>query len=82
MTCGLPYAIAAAVAYPGRQSIALAGDGGLTMPMGELATSVKYALDVKVIVIKNNTLGQRLNWSSVMNCAAKNNILVTSRYLS
>ena len=45
MACGLPYAMAAAVAYPGRHVIAFVGDGGLTMLMGELATCVKYNLD-------------------------------------
>src|SRR5581483_1111684 len=65
MACGLPYAVAAAVAYPGRQVVAFVGDGGLTMLMGELATCVKYGLDVKVIVIKNNTLGQ-IKWEQMV----------------
>jgi pyruvate dehydrogenase (quinone)/pyruvate oxidase len=65
MACGLPYAIAAAVAYPGRQVIAFVGDGGLTMLLGELATCVKYDLDVKVIVIKNNSLGQ-IKWEQMV----------------
>jgi pyruvate dehydrogenase (quinone) len=65
MACGLPYAIAAAVAYPGRQSIAFVGDGGLTMLMGELATCVKYGLDVKIVVIKNNVLGQ-IKWEQMV----------------
>jgi pyruvate dehydrogenase (quinone)/pyruvate oxidase len=65
MACGLPYAIAAAVAYPGRQVVAFVGDGGLTMLMGELATCVKYELDVKVIVIKNNALGQ-IKWEQMV----------------
>jgi pyruvate dehydrogenase (quinone)/pyruvate oxidase len=55
MACGLPYAIAAALAYPGRQVVAFVGDGGLTMLMGELATYFKYGLDVTVVVI----LGRR-----------------------
>src|ERR671938_1828191 len=45
MACGLPYAIAGAVAYPGRQVIAFVGDGGLTMLLRELATAMKYKLD-------------------------------------
>jgi len=65
MACGLPYAVAAAVAYPGRQVIAFVGDGGLTMLMGELATCVKYKLDVKVVVIKNNALGQ-IKWEQMV----------------
>jgi pyruvate dehydrogenase (quinone)/pyruvate oxidase len=65
MACGLPYAIAAAVAYPGRQVVAFVGDGGLTMLMGELATCMKYGLDVKVVVIKNNVLGQ-IKWEQMV----------------
>jgi pyruvate dehydrogenase (quinone)/pyruvate oxidase len=65
MACGLPYAIAAAVAYPERQVIAFVGDGGLTMLMGELATCAKYKLNVKVIVIKNNALGQ-IKWEQMV----------------
>jgi pyruvate dehydrogenase (quinone)/pyruvate oxidase len=57
MACGLPYAIAAQIAFPDRQSVAFVGDGGLTMLMGEFATAVQYNLPIKVIVIKNNTLG-------------------------
>jgi pyruvate dehydrogenase (quinone) len=56
MAPGLPYAIAAQIAYPGRQCVAMVGDGGLTMLMGELATAVLYQLPVKVIVFKNNLL--------------------------
>ncbi|MDQ6667231.1 MAG: thiamine pyrophosphate-dependent enzyme [Thermoproteota archaeon] len=57
MACGLPYAIAAQIAFPERQSVAFVGDGGLSMLMGEFATAVQYSLPIKVIVIKNNTLG-------------------------
>jgi pyruvate dehydrogenase (quinone)/pyruvate oxidase len=65
MACGLPYAVAAAVAYPGRQVVAFVGDGGLTMLMGELATCVKYGLDVKIVVIKNDSLGQ-IKWEQMV----------------
>lgn len=64
MACGLPYAIAAQVAYPGRQCIAFVGDGGLSMIMAELATCVKYELPVKVIVISNHSLGQ-IKWEQI-----------------
>jgi pyruvate dehydrogenase (quinone)/pyruvate oxidase len=65
MACGLPYGIAASIAYPGRQVIAFVGDGGFTMLMGEFATAVKYGLDLKVVVIKNNTLGQ-IKWEQMV----------------
>jgi pyruvate dehydrogenase (quinone)/pyruvate oxidase len=65
MACGLPYAVAAAVAHPGRQVVAFVGDGALTMLIGELATCVKYGLDVKIVVIKNNSLGQ-IKWEQMV----------------
>jgi pyruvate dehydrogenase (quinone) len=58
MACGLPYAIAAQIAYPDRPVAAFVGDGGLSMLMAEMATCVKYNLPVKIIVVKNNYLGQ------------------------
>lgn len=65
MACGLPYAIAAAIAYPDRQVVAFVGDGGLSMLLGELVTLKKYNLNVKVIVIKNNVLGQ-IKWEQMV----------------
>jgi pyruvate dehydrogenase (quinone) len=65
MACALPYANAAAIAYPERASIAFVGDGGMSMLLGELATTVKYRLNVKVIVISNNTLGQ-IKWEQML----------------
>ncbi len=61
---GLPYSLGAAIAYPGRQIVCIAGDGGFTMLMGELATLVKYALPVKIIVMKNNLLGM-IKWEQL-----------------
>ena len=60
MAPGLPYAIAAQLAYPGRQCVAMVGDGGFTMLMGELATAVRYQLPVKVVIFRNNSLSQDL----------------------
>jgi pyruvate dehydrogenase (quinone)/pyruvate oxidase len=65
MANGPPYAIAAQIAYPGRQSVAFVGDGGFTMLMGEFATAVKYRLPVKVVVFKNNTLGM-IKWEQMV----------------
>jgi pyruvate dehydrogenase (quinone)/pyruvate oxidase len=64
MGCGLPYAIAAKIAYPERQSVAFVGDGGFTMLMGEFATAVQYDLPIKVVIIKNNTLGM-IRWEQM-----------------
>jgi len=65
MACGLPYAIGAQAAYPERQVVAFVGDGAFTMLMGEMATAVKYQLPIKVVVIKNNTLGQ-IKWEQMV----------------
>jgi len=65
MANGLPYSIGAAVAYPGRQVVAIVGDGGFTMLMGEVATLVKYQLPVKIIIVKNNVLGQ-IKWEQIV----------------
>jgi pyruvate dehydrogenase (quinone)/pyruvate oxidase len=65
MAPGLPYTIAAQLAYPNRQCVAFIGDGGFTMLMGELVTAVKYKLPIVVCVIKNNTLGQ-IKWEQMV----------------
>ncbi len=65
MANGFPYAIAAQVAYPGRQVVAFVGDGGFSMLMAEFATCVKYRLPVKVVIVKNNTLGQ-IKWEQMV----------------
>jgi pyruvate dehydrogenase (quinone)/pyruvate oxidase len=65
MACGLPYAIAAQIAYPDRQVVAFVGDGGFSMLMAEFATCVKYRLPVEVVVVKNNTLGQ-IKWEQMV----------------
>ena len=65
MANALPYAIAAQIAYPDRQVVAFVGDGGLSMLMAEFATCVKYRLPVKVVVIKNDTLGQ-IKWEQMV----------------
>ena len=56
MACALPMSIGAQLLYPERQVIALCGDGGMTMLMGELLTLVQYNLPIKVIVYNNGAL--------------------------
>lgn len=65
MAPGLPYTIAAQIAYPNRQCVAFVGDGGFSMLMAELATAVKYKLPIKVVIVKNNTLGQ-IKWEQMV----------------
>jgi len=56
MGFGLPGALAAALAYPNRQTICITGDGGLTMVLGDFLTALKYKLPVKVFVMNNKRL--------------------------
>jgi pyruvate dehydrogenase (quinone) len=65
MANGLPYTIAAQIAHPDRQCVSFIGDGGFSMLMAELATAVKYKLPIKVIVVKNNTLGM-IKWEQMV----------------
>jgi pyruvate dehydrogenase (quinone) len=57
MANAMPQAIGAALACPGRQVIALCGDGGLSMLLGDLATIAQYKLPVKIVVFNNRSLG-------------------------
>lgn len=65
MANGLPYTIAAQIAHPDRPCFAFVGDGGFSMLMAELVTAVKYKLPIKVVVFKNNTLGQ-IKWEQMV----------------
>jgi pyruvate dehydrogenase (quinone) len=65
MANGFPYAIAAQLAFPNRQVVAFVGDGGFSMLMAELSTCVKYQLPLKIVVIKNNVLGQ-IKWEQMV----------------
>jgi pyruvate dehydrogenase (quinone) len=56
MANALPQAIGAQASQPGRQVIALCGDGGLSMLMGELLTLRQRRLPVKVVVFNNGSL--------------------------
>ncbi|GGE66691.1 pyruvate dehydrogenase (quinone) [Pedobacter psychrotolerans] len=57
MANAMPMAIGAALAHPDRQVIALCGDGGLSMLLGDLATIKQYNLPIKIIVFNNRALG-------------------------
>lgn len=57
MANALPQAIGASLAFPDRQVIALCGDGGLSMTLGDLETVAQYNLPIKIIVFNNRSLG-------------------------
>jgi pyruvate dehydrogenase (quinone) len=57
MATALCTAIGVQKAQPGRQVIAMAGDGGLTMMLGDLLTTVQENLPIKIVVYDNGKLG-------------------------
>ncbi len=65
MAPGLPYALAGQLAYPDRQVVAFVGDGGFSMLMADFVTAVKYKLPIKVVIIKNDYLGQ-IKWEQMV----------------
>jgi pyruvate dehydrogenase (quinone) len=56
MANALPQAIGVQASHPGRQVIALAGDGGLAMLLGDLITLRQQRLPVKIVVFTNGAL--------------------------
>jgi pyruvate dehydrogenase (quinone) len=57
MANAYPQALGIAMAYPRRQVIALCGDGGMTMLMGDLLTLVQEKIPLKLLVFNNGSLG-------------------------
>ena len=56
MANAMPQALGAAASQPGRQIISLSGDGGLSMLLGDLLTTVQEKLPIKVVVFNNSSL--------------------------
>ncbi len=57
MGYGVPAAVAAALRFPDRRVVAVAGDGDFLMNAQELATAVQHGADLLVIVIDNSSYG-------------------------
>lgn len=56
MANAYPQALGIQLAYPGRQVIAMCGDGGLAMLMGDLLTLVQLQIPLKIVVYNNSSL--------------------------
>ncbi len=57
MANAMPQALGAKAAFPDRQVISMSGDGGLSMLLGDLLTTVQENLAVKIVVFNNSSLG-------------------------
>jgi acetolactate synthase-1/2/3 large subunit len=62
---GLPAAIGAAIACPGRRIVVLAGDGGFCYSLGELATAQLYGLPIVTVVFNNQSLAWIDHWHRI-----------------
>ncbi len=65
MGYGLPAAMGAQVAFPGRQVIVICGDGGFQMNLQEMASLVQHRLPVKICILNNNFLGMVRQWQEM-----------------
>lgn len=63
MGAGVPAAIAAGLRFPERQILAVTGDGGLLMSLGELATVARYALPIVIVAVCNRVYGLEVDKS-------------------
>lgn len=66
MGYGLPAAIGAQVAFPGRTVVDVSGDGSFQMNMQELGTLAHYGLPVKLVILNNGSLGMVRQWQSIL----------------
>lgn len=57
MADGMPSALGLQKCQPGRQVVCLAGDGGFSMLLGDLLTTVQENLPIKIAVYDNGKLG-------------------------
>ncbi len=65
MGFGLPAAIGAKIAMPGREAVLFVGDGGFQMTIQELGTIMQYKVPVKIILLNNSFLGMVRQWQDL-----------------
>lgn len=65
MGFGLPAAIGAQIAHPGKTIFVISGDGSFQMNIQELATLKQYNLPVKILIINNRSLGMVRQWQEL-----------------
>jgi acetolactate synthase-1/2/3 large subunit len=65
MGYGLPAAIGAQVAHPGRTVVCVTGDASIMMNIQELSTAVQHGCPVKVILSNNGCMGMVRQWQEL-----------------
>ena len=65
MGFGLPAAIGAQAAFPGKTVLDIDGDGSLRMNIGELETAATYNLPIKLLLMNNRADGMVRQWQKL-----------------
>lgn len=65
MGFGLPAAIGAKIAEPDRNVVLFIGDGGFQMTVEELGMIMEYNVNVKIVILNNNFLGNVRQWQNL-----------------
>jgi len=65
MGFGLPAAIGAQIALPGKTVVDIDGDSSFNMTLTEIATAVQYKLPIKVCLLNNGYMGMVRQWQQL-----------------
>ncbi|MDR0575990.1 MAG: biosynthetic-type acetolactate synthase large subunit [Candidatus Accumulibacter sp.] len=65
MGVGLPYAIGASFANPGKPVVCVTGDGSIQMCIQELSTAKQFGLPIKIVNLNNRYLGMVRQWQEM-----------------
>ena len=65
MGYGLPAAIGAQIAHPGRTVVCVSGDASVLMNLQELATAVQHRAPVKLVLVNNGRMGMVRQWQQL-----------------
>ncbi len=65
MGYGLPAAIGAQIAHPGRIVVCVSGDASVLMNIQELSTAVQHRAPVKLVISNNGCMGMVRQWQQL-----------------
>lgn len=66
MGYGLPAAVGAQLAHPGRLVVDIAGEASILMNIQEMSTAVQYRLPVKIFILNNEYMGMVRQWQELL----------------
>jgi acetolactate synthase-1/2/3 large subunit len=66
MGYGMPAAIGAQIAHPGRLVLGIVGDGSVQMTLKELSAAMQHQAPVKIFILNNAQLGMIRQWQQIL----------------